>query len=64
MKRYFTKEFWDYAGERAVKTAAQTLLASIGTTALLHEVDWVAVLSITGMATLLSVLTSVANKPE
>lgn len=47
--------------ERAVKTAAQTAIASISTTAALDEIDWAVVGSVTGLATLLSVLTSVAS---
>ena len=61
MRKYFTREFWDYTGERVIKTAAQTAIATLGTTALMHEVDWLTVLSISGMAAVLSLLTAVAN---
>jgi hypothetical protein len=64
MNKYLSKEFWSYAGERAIKTAAQVAVASIGTAVMFHDVDWVAVVSITALATVLSVLTSVANTPE
>ncbi|MCC8015502.1 MAG: holin [Eubacterium sp.] len=49
---------------RAIKTVAQTAIASIGTSAVLDEVNWVAVLSASVLAGLLSLLTSVAGLPE
>ena len=53
--------FWKAAAERAIKTAAQTAIATIGTTALLEQVDWLIVASTVATATVLSVLTSVAS---
>lgn len=54
------RDFWDYAGERAYKTSAQASLAAIGTGATgLIEVDWLTVLSVSGLATAMSVLTSI-----
>lgn len=59
---YLTKgSFWGASVERAIKTAAQTALATIGTTAVIHEVDWLIVGSATALATVLSVLTSIAS---
>ena len=52
------------AGTRAIKTVAQTAIATIGTTALVSEVDWVVVLSASALAGGLSLLTSVAGLPE
>ena len=52
------------AGIRAVKTVAQTAVATIGTAAVLGEVDWVMVGSAAVLAGLLSLLTSVAGLPE
>lgn len=52
------------AGIRAIKTLAQTALASIGTAAVLGEVNWIAVGSAAVMAALLSMLTSLAGLPE
>lgn len=57
----FTKQFALAALERAVKTAAQSALGAIGATMLLHEVDWLLVASAAGLATVASVLTSVAS---
>lgn len=52
------------AGIRAVKTIAQTAVATIGTTAALHEVDWLMVASTAVLAGVLSLLTSLAGLPE
>ena len=52
------------AGIRAIKTVAQTAVATIGTTAVMAEVNWVAVGSAAVLAGLLSLLTSVAGLPE
>lgn len=52
------------AGIRAIKTVAQTAVATIGTGALITEVNWLTVLSTSALAGLLSLLTSVAGLPE
>ena len=52
------------AGIRAVKTVAQTAAATIGTSAMLSQVDWKVVISASLLAGLLSILTSVAGLPE
>jgi len=52
------------AGVRAVKTTAQTMVATIGTSAVLSAVDWKVVVSTSLLAGLLSILTSVAGLPE
>ena len=52
------------AGIRALKTFAQTMIATIGTTAVIGAVDWKIVISASLLAALLSVLTSIAGLPE
>lgn len=49
---------------RAIKTVAQTAIATIGTSAVLSEVNWLAVASASVLAGLISLLTSVAGLPE
>ena len=56
--------WFKYAGIRAAKTLAQTAIATIGTTALFNEVDWVVVGSASLLAAILSLLTSLAGIPE
>lgn len=52
------------AGVRAIKTVAQTAVATIGTSVVFSEVNWVMVLSASLLAGALSLLTSVAGLPE
>ncbi len=58
------KKWAKAAAVRAVKTVAQTAVASIGAAAVLSEVDWIVVASASALAGVLSVLTSVAGLPE
>lgn len=61
---YDFKEWISKAGVRAVKTVAQSAVATIGTAAALGEVNWQLVVSASLLAGLLSLLTSVAGLPE
>lgn len=58
------KRWLKAAGIRAIKTVAQTAIATIGTSALIHDVNWLIVLSASALAGILSLLTSVAGLPE
>jgi hypothetical protein len=58
------KKWWRAAGIRAIKTFAQTAVATIGTTAVLTEVNWCAVACASVLAAVLSLLTSLAGLPE
>ena len=58
------KKWWKAAGIRAVKTVAQTAVATIGTAAVLQEINWVMVISASVLAGILSVLTSITGLPE
>ena len=64
MKKAFSKEWWAAASIRALKTLAQTAIATIGTTALLTDVNWQVVASASILAAILSYLTSIAGLPE
>ena len=55
------KKFWIAALIRALRTLAQTAVATIGTSALLSEVNWIAVASASVLAAILSILTSIAT---
>ena len=67
MKKY-SKEWWlkwlKAAGIRAIKTVCQTAIATIGTATLFEEVNWLLILSASGLAGVLSLLTSIAGLPE
>lgn len=58
------KKWLKAAVVRAVKTVAQTAVATIGTAAVLSSVDWVMVVSASALAGVLSLLTSIAGLPE
>ena len=64
MTKVFTKEWLKAAAIRAIKTVAQTAVATIGTAAVIGEVDWLMVGSASLLSGVLSLLTSIAGLPE
>ena len=62
--KYNFKDWIRAAGVRALKTVAQTAVATIGTSAVISEVNWIMVASASLLAGILSLLTSVAGLPE
>ena len=64
MKNIFTLEWLKAAGMRAIKTFAQTALATIGVNATMGSVDWILVGSTSLLAGILSLLTSITGLPE
>ncbi|MBQ7655596.1 MAG: hypothetical protein IJS41_03710 [Clostridia bacterium] len=64
MEALTNRKWWEAAGVRALKTVAQTAIASIGSAALVSSVDWKVAVSASLMAGVLSLLTSLAGLPE
>ena len=63
--KFFSYEFWSYAGERSIKTVAQAAIAFLGSGSLgLFAIDWAGLASVSLGAGLLSVLTSIVSHKE
>ena len=60
-----SREFWSYAGERAIKTFAQTAIATLGGGTIgVLDIDWVGVGSVSAGPAILSILTSIVSKSK
>lgn len=59
-----TKKWWKAAGIRAIRTVAQAAIATVGSAAIMGDVNWIMVASASALAGILSILTSIAGLPE
>lgn len=64
MNRLTSRKWWNAAGTRAIKTIAQTFIATVGSAAVLAAVNWKVVISASILAGILSLATSLAGLPE
>ena len=64
MSNLLSKKWWRASLVRCVRTVAQTAVATIGTAAVLQDVNWIMILSASVLAGVVSLLTSVAGLPE
>lgn len=64
MHKLLSKLWWMAAGTRCIKTVCQTAIATIGTSALITDINWTVCVSASVLAGILSLLTSLAGLPE
>lgn len=64
MNKLLSKEWWQAAGTRAIKTFAQTFVGSIAVGMTISEINWLTVVSVAGVSAVLSLCTSIAGLPE
>ena len=64
MNKLLSKEWWQAAGTRAIKTFAQTFVGSIAVGMAISEINWLTVASVAGVSAILSLCTSIAGLPE
>lgn len=64
MNKLWSKNWWKAAGTRAIKTFAQTFVGSIAVGMAISDINWLTVASIATVASVLSLMTSIAGLPE
>ena len=64
MNKLLSKEWWQAAGTRAIKTFAQTFVGYIAVGMTISEINWLTVVSVAGVSAVLSLCTSIAGLPE
>ena len=63
MKKLLSKQWWEAAGTRAIKTFAQTFVGSVTVGMAVQDINWVTLCSVSAVAALLSLCTSIAGLP-
>ncbi len=64
MNKLWSKNWWKAAGTRAIKTFAQTFVGSVAVGMAISDINWLTVASISAVASVLSLMTSIAGLPE
>lgn len=64
MNKLWSKNWWKASGTRAIKTFAQTFVGSIAVGMAISDINWLTVASIAAVASVLSLMTSIAGLPE
>lgn len=64
MDKLLTKSWWKAAGTRAIKTFSQTFIGSITVGMAISDINWLTVSSVSAVAAILSLFTSIAGLPE
>ena len=64
MEKLCSKSWWKAAGTRAIKTFAQTFVGSVTVGMAISDINWLTVASIAAVASVLSLMTSIAGLPE
>lgn len=64
MNKLLSKEWWQAAGTRAIKTFAQTFVGSIAVGMAISDINWLTVASVAAVSAVLSLCTSIAGLPE
>lgn len=64
MEKLCSKSWWKAAGTRAIKTFAQTFVGSVTVGMAISDINWLAVASTAAVASVLSLMTSIAGLPE